>query len=192
MKGSGDTTPANPERVAELRKAAAVDLKQSRANHTKFGTPQYIEPLNTLECMPTRNFQTAYFEDCDKVDAHAMRDQYLEKNYACYRCTVACGKMCVVREGPYAGATSAHGVRDRRPPGPNCGISDFGAIVKANQLCDELGLDTMSARERRGATVELYEKGLISSTDTMGKTHGSEIPRRSRNHPADRLPPRHR
>ena len=168
VKGSGDITLANPGRVAEIRKAAVVELKQSRANHTKFGTPQYIEPLNTLGCMPTRNFQTAYFEDCDKVDAHAMRDQYLEKNYACYRCTVACGKMCVVKEGPYAGARARTEFETVGLLGPNCGISDFGAIVKANQLCDELGLDTMSAGNAVALTMELYEKGLISSTDTVG------------------------
>jgi aldehyde:ferredoxin oxidoreductase len=168
VKGTGDILLADPERVAEIRKAAVADLKQSRANHTKFGTPQYIEPLNTLGCMPTRNFQTAYFEDCDKVDAHAMRDQYLEKNYACYRCTVACGKMCVVKEGPYKGARARTEFETVGLLGPNCGISDFGAIVKGNQLCDELGLDTMSAGNAVALTMELYEKGLISTTETMG------------------------
>ena len=168
VKGTGDIIVADPARVAEIRKAAVIDLKQSRANHTKFGTPQYIEPLNTLGCMPTRNFQTAYFEDCDKVDAHAMREHYLEKNYACYRCTVACGKMCVVKEGPYAGARARTEFETVGLLGPNCGISDFGAIVKANQLCDELGLDTMSAGNAVALTMELFEKGLIGPGDTMG------------------------
>ena len=118
--------------------------------------------------MPTRNFQTAFFEDCDKIDAHAMVENYLQKNYACYRCTVACGKMCVVKDGPYAGARARTEFETVGLLGPNCGISDFGAIVKANQLCDELGLDTMSAGNAVALTMELYEKGLITKTDTMG------------------------
>jgi aldehyde:ferredoxin oxidoreductase len=168
VKGTGDISLADPAKVAEIRKAAVADLKTSRANHTKFGTPQYVEPLNALGCMPTRNFQTGFFEECDKIDAHAMVENYLEKNYACYRCTVACGKMCVVKEGPYAGARARTEFETVGLLGPNCGISDFGAIVKANQLCDELGLDTMSAGNAVALTMELYEKGLITKTDTMG------------------------
>ncbi len=168
VKGTGEITLADVARVAEIRKAAVIDLKTSRANHTRYGTPQYIEPLNTLGCLPTRNFQTAFFEECDKVDAHAMRDTYFEKNYACYRCTVACGKMCLVREGPYKGARARTEFETVGLLGPNCGISDFGAIVKANQLCDELGLDTMSAGNAVALTMELYEKGMIAKTDTCG------------------------
>ena len=168
VKGTGDIPLADPAKVAEIRKAAVAELKTSRANHTRFGTPQYIEPLNTLGCMPTRNFQTAFFEECDKVDAHTMVEHYVQKNYACYRCTVACGKMCVVKEGPYAGARARTEFETVGLLGPNCGISDFAAIVKANQLCDELGLDTMSAGNAVALTMELFEKGLITKKDTMG------------------------
>jgi len=168
VKGSGDISLADADKVALIRKAAVADLKTSRANHTKFGTPQYIEPLNTLGCMPTRNFQTAYFEDCDKVDAHEMVAHYVKKNFACYRCTVACGKMCEVKDGPYKGARARTEFETVGLLGPNCGISDFGAIVKANQLCDELGLDTMSAGNAVALTMELFEKGLITKTDPCG------------------------
>jgi aldehyde:ferredoxin oxidoreductase len=168
VKGTGEISLADPEKVAAIRKAAVTDLKTSRANHTKFGTPQYVEPLNTLGCMPTRNFQTAFFEDCDKVDAHEMVAHYVKKNYACYRCTVACGKICEVTEGPYKGARARTEFETVGLLGPNCGISDFGAIVKANQLCDELGLDTMSAGNAVALTMELFEKGLVTATDTCG------------------------
>jgi aldehyde:ferredoxin oxidoreductase len=168
VRGTGDISLADPEKVAAIRKAAVAELKTSRANHTKFGTPQYVEPLNTLGCMPTRNFQTAYFEDCDKVDAHEMVAHYVKKNYACYRCTVACGKVCEVKEGPYKGAQARTEFETVGLLGPNCGISDFAAIVKANQLCDELGIDTMSAGNAVALTMELFEKGLITTRDTMG------------------------
>jgi aldehyde:ferredoxin oxidoreductase len=168
VKGSGDISLADAGRVNEIRKAAITELKTSRANHTKFGTPQYIEVINELGCMPTRNFQTGQFEDCDKIDAHAMRDNYFEKNYACYRCSVACGKMCVVKDGPFAGARARTEFETVALLGPNCGISDFAAIVKGNQLCDELGLDTMSAGNAVALIMELYEKGLITKEDTCG------------------------
>jgi aldehyde:ferredoxin oxidoreductase len=168
VKGSLEIEVADPDKIAAIRKAAVADLKTSRANHTKFGTPQYLEVLNTLGCLPTRNFQTATFEGIDKIDAHAMVEGYVEKNYACYRCTVACGKVCVVKDGPYAGARARTEFETVGLLGPNCGIDDFGAIVKANQLCDEYGIDTMSGGNAVALTMELYERGLITKADTMG------------------------
>ena len=168
VSGSGKIPLADPAKTAEIQKAAVADLKTSRANHTKFGTPQYLEVINELGCMPTRNFQTAWFEGMSRIDAHVMYDHYLEKNYACFHCTVACGKTCVVKEGPYAGARARTEFETIGLLGPNCGIDDFGAIIKANQLCDELGLDTMSAGCAVGLAMELFERGLINAKDTAG------------------------
>jgi aldehyde:ferredoxin oxidoreductase len=168
VKGSGDIPLADAQKVAAIRKAAVADLKTSRANHTKFGTPQYIEPLNALGCLPTRNFQAGSFEHIDQVDAHAMIEHYYQKNSACYRCTVACGKMCLVKDGPYKGARARTEFETVGLLGPNLGISDFAAIVKGNQMCDELGVDTMSAGNAVGFTMELFERGLITKEDTLG------------------------
>jgi len=168
VKGSGKIPTADSQKIDEIRKAAILNLKESRANHTKFGTPQYIEVINELGCMPTRNFQTTYFEGSHKVDAHIMYDQYLEKNYACYMCPVACGKINVVKEGPFAGARARTEYETIGLLGPDCGIEDFGAIVKGNQLCDEYGIDTMSTGNAVALTMELYEKGFITKDDTLG------------------------
>jgi aldehyde:ferredoxin oxidoreductase len=168
VRGSGKIPVADQNKVEEIRKAAIQNLRESRANHTKFGTPQYIEVINELGCLPTRNFQTTYFEGGQKVDAHIMYDQYLEKNYACFMCPVACGKVNIVKEGPFAGARARTEFESIGLLGPNCGVDDFGAIVKANQVCDELGIDTMSAGNGVALTMELFEKGLITKEDTEG------------------------
>ena len=98
--------------------------------------------------------------------------------------------MCVVKEGPYAGARARTEFETVGLLGPNCGISDFGAIVKANQLCDELGLDTMSAGNAVALTMELFEKGLIPRADTMGHRRPVREPRgAARDHRADRRAP---
>ncbi|HEC60870.1 MAG TPA: aldehyde ferredoxin oxidoreductase [bacterium] len=168
IRGTGQIPLADPEKIAEIRKKATKELKSTRANHTKLGTPQYIEVINELGCLPTRNFQTTYFEQADKIDAHAMYEGYLEKNYACYRCPVACGKVCVVKGGVFAGARARTEFETVALFGPNCGVEDYGAIVKANQLCDEIGIDTMSAAHAVALVMELYERGLISGVDTDG------------------------
>lgn len=166
--GSGEIPVADEERVEEIRRAAINDLRQTRANHTKYGTPQYLEVINELGCMPTRNFQTAHFDGVDKIDAHVMREMYWVRNSACYQCPVACGKVCEVKDGPFAGARARTEYETVGLLGPNCGVDDFGAIVAANQLCDQIGIDTMSTGNAIALSMELYEKGLITSEDTEG------------------------
>jgi aldehyde:ferredoxin oxidoreductase len=166
--GSGSIPVADPDRVREIRRAAIEELRETRANHTRYGTPQYIEIINELGCMPTRNFQTTYFEGADKIDAHVMRDEYWARNYGCYQCPVACGKVCEVKEGPFAGARARTEFETVALLGPNCGVEDYGAIIAANQLCDEIGIDTISAGNAIALTMELYERGLITSEDTDG------------------------
>ncbi|MGD2143360.1 MAG: aldehyde ferredoxin oxidoreductase C-terminal domain-containing protein, partial [Anaerolineae bacterium] len=166
--GSGTIPVADTERVKEIRRAAIEELRETRASHTKYGTPQYLEIINELGCMPTRNFQTTYFEGMDKIDAQVMRDEYWMRNSACYQCPVACGKVCEVEEGSFSGAKARTEYETVGLLGPNCGVDDFEAIVAAIQACDEAGLDAMSTGNAIALTMELYERGLITGEDTDG------------------------
>jgi len=168
VRGTGEVPLADRGRVNEIRKAAIAELRTTRADHTRLGTMQYIKKLNDLGCMPTRNFQTSHFEDCEPVEADAMKADFYVRNYACYRCPVACGKMCEVKEGPHAGAHARTEFETVGLFGPCCGVSDFAAIVAANQLADEIGLDTISVGNSVSLTMELFERGLITTEDTDG------------------------
>ena len=168
VQGSGKIPVADEAAVKELYRGAAANLKDSRASHTQYGTPQFVESLNELGCLPTRNFQTSYFEGADKIDAHAMVKGYTVRNSACYMCPIACGKVNEVREGAFAGARARTEYETVAMLGSNCGIDDFGAIVRAAELCDELGIDTISTGSAVALTMELFEKGLISPRDTEG------------------------
>jgi aldehyde:ferredoxin oxidoreductase len=168
VRGTGEVPLADRDRVNEIRKAAIAELRTTRADHTRLGTMQYIKKLNDLGCMPTRNFQTSHFEDCEPVEADAMKADFYVRNYACYRCPVACGKMCEVKEGPHAGAHARTEFETVGLFGPCCGVSDFAAIVAANQLADEIGLDTISVGNSVSLTMELFERGLITTEDTDG------------------------
>ena len=168
VSGTGEVPVADRARVDEIRKSALAELRTSRADHTRLGTMQYIKKLNDLGCMPTRNFQTSHFEDCEPVEADAMKANYYVRNYACYRCPVACGKMCEVKEGPHAGAHARTEFETVGLFGPCCGVSDFAAIIAANQLADEIGVDTISVGNAVSLTMELFERGLITTEDTDG------------------------
>jgi len=168
VRGSGSVSLADPGRVEQIRKAALEGLAGSRGAHERRGTTQYVEPLNELGCMPTRNFQTGFFEGIDAVDPSIARERSRVTNAGCARCPVACGKVFEMKEGAYSGARARTEFESIALLGPNCGISDFGAIVRANQLCDELGMDTMSAGNAVALAMELTERGLLSREDTDG------------------------
>jgi len=168
VKGSGKIPVADKEKVLQIWKEAVKELRTSRANHTKYGTAQYIEVINELGCMPTKNFQTTYFEGGHLVDAHKMKEEYYLRNYHCFNCPVGCGMVCRVKDGPFEGAQARTEYETIGLLGPNCGVDDFGAIVAANQLCDEMGIDTMSGGNAVALIMELYERGIITKKDTDG------------------------
>ena len=168
IHGTGKIPLADPARVREISVAAIRQLRQTRAGHTRYGTAQYTEVLNELGCYPTRNFQTSFFEDAQTIYAEYMREHYWVRDYACYRCPVACGKICEVKEGPFAGARSRPEYETIGLLGGSCGVKDFAAIIAANELCDEYGIDTMSTGAAVALAMELFERGLITTKDTGG------------------------
>ena len=168
VSGHGRIPVADEERVARIHRQAIATLRDTRADHTRYGTPQYIEVINELGCMPTRNFQTSYFEEAAGVDAHTLLQLYRPQNFACYRCPVACGKVVEVKDGPFAGARARPEYETIGMFGPCCGVGDLAAVVAANQVCDELGMDTISTASAVALAMELYERGLIASGDTAG------------------------
>jgi aldehyde:ferredoxin oxidoreductase len=168
VRGSGKIKLANPQRVKEIRAQALKQLRRTRANHTKYGTAQYVELINELGCYPARNFQSSYLPGAEGTYAQAMRERYLDHNTACYRCPVACGKACEVREGPFKGARARPEYEAIGIFGGSCALTDFGAIIAANELCDEYGIDTLSTGNAVALAMELFERGKITVADTGG------------------------
>jgi len=168
IKGSGKIPLANPEGVKEIRNAAIKQLRETRANHTRYGTAQYTEILNELGCYPARNFQSSYLENAQGIYAQRMKEHFWVRNFACYHCPVACGKITEVREGPFAGARARPEYETIGMLGGSCGITDLAAIIAANELCDEYGIDTISTGNAVALAMELFERGLITKADTEG------------------------
>jgi aldehyde:ferredoxin oxidoreductase len=168
IKGSGEIPLANPERVKEIRTAAIKELRKTVANHTKYGTPQYTEVINELGCYPARNFQSSHLENAQGIYAQHMREHFWARNFACYHCPVACGKVCEVKEGPFADTRARPEFETVGMLGGSCGVTDFAAIIAANELCDEYGIDTISTGNAVALTMELFERGLITKADTQG------------------------
>ncbi len=133
------------------------------------GLMSVIDYANTLGIIPTRNFSDAHFEDADRINGKVMTSRYKIGDSACYSCPMACGNICLVKSGKYAGTvTEGPEYESAAMLGSNVGINDFSAVLRGNYLCDELGMDTISSGSLIATLIEGYERGLLSLADVDG------------------------
>lgn len=132
----------------------------------RLGTSGVNVPSNEWGSFPTRNFQSGYFEEIENMTGELMREKIVITDKACFACPCACGKYSHSRkwdirvEGPeYETAAFL---------GADVGVSDIEDVAYANYLCDELGIDTISAGNVIAFATECYERGIIKSRDTEG------------------------
>ena len=166
--GTKPVPVAAPGPLKEFMALATKDVRQSKRSHSTHGTPQYTEIINEFGCYPTRNFQTAVFDGINTISSVYMKEHYFIRNQACFRCPVGCAQVCAVKEGPFKGAESDPEYETIGAFGGQCGVNDFGAIIAANQICDEEGIDTMTAGTLIAFAMEGVERGLISRAEIQG------------------------
>lgn len=134
----------------------------------KYGTQFGAEMGHKMGMFPIANFQQREFDGIERISGEAFK-AYRVKDFSCPGCPMGCGKIVELKEGKYKGA------RLRGPEyetlfalGGNCQVNDPEAIIYANWLCDEYGIDTISTGGSIGFAMELYEKGLIRQEDLDG------------------------
>ncbi len=165
-RGHKRPTIANPDKFKEVLKIAMDKIKANGI--TSQGLPTYgTMVLNHIidehGLYPTRNFQTGIFEGVDNVSGEKLKETYLVRNKACFGCPIGCGRVVKLPdgeegEGPEYETSWAFSA--------DCGIDDLVAVVKANNLCNKLGLDTISTGATIASAMELYEKGYLKKEET--------------------------
>ncbi len=171
VRGGEDLPVAD---VAGLRLLTDRSLKEL-ADHPLFefwqqqGLMSVVDYLNTAGGLPTRNFQQNVFEHADQIDGFKMEREFKIGDTACFGCPMSCGNICLVKNGKYKGTiTEGPEYESACTLGSNLGVSDFSAILKGNQLCDELGIDTISAGVLVGTMIEAVDTGLLPASDVDG------------------------
>jgi aldehyde:ferredoxin oxidoreductase len=134
----------------------------------KFGTPKNLVIVNSRGLFPTRNFQGGVFDGIEKVNATEQQRRVLRKT-TCHACPVACGNLTRAGAGPYEGTvTEGPEYETFWAFGAQCGNANIDAIIAADRLCDELGVDTISTGNTIAFAMECAERGLISQKDLEG------------------------
>lgn len=171
VKGSQGIGCSDLGRVYDLiHKHHAIYLQSpiGQARH-RFGTPLTLNITHAAGMLPTRNFSRGQFEEAiGTIDKDGVANATVADR-ACYGCFISCSKRTHVREGLFAG-TKIEGPEYETIGllGSNLENANLPSIIQANYLCDDLGMDTISAGAIVGFAMECYERGIITKEDTGG------------------------
>jgi aldehyde:ferredoxin oxidoreductase len=135
----------------------------------KYGTPLTLNVTHAGGILPTKNFQFGTWEKAlEKIDSVGVYKS-VKSHKACLSCFVHCSLVTEASEGKYKGITLEGPEYETLGMfGSNQLIDDLPAIMQANILCDQLGMDTISAGNVVGFVMECFEKELISPDQTGG------------------------
>jgi aldehyde:ferredoxin oxidoreductase len=163
-------TAFDPATFKKLIKTQIGILKEHPRKKTmaSLGTPYITTIVNNLGILPTQNYCEGSIATIEDISG----DRFFELKKAragCYACMTRCGGMRKVTRGPFSG-TQIDGPEYETifAFGPLLGLTDRQFIIDANALCDALGIDTISTGVCIAFACELYEKGILSASDTGG------------------------
>jgi len=169
VRGTKDVSVAKPDEFLEFVKMMHERMKgPATVKYRTLGTPLNVLVHNSLGALPTRNFTNAVFEGAEKVSGEYLNEHFVVRINGCSSCAMRCEHIAVVSEGPYKGTTTRVEYEPLWAFGPHCGVDRLDAIIKAMELCNYYGLDSLSTGNIVGFAMDCYEHGILSKEDTDG------------------------
>ncbi len=169
VRGQNKIALADPEGFKAHNKEVLDRFKAANKGKplglTVHGTAGVVLTTHHLGVLPTKNFQRGTFEGWEKINGEALTKQYLVRNEACYGCPIACGRRTRVEDPDFAGEGEGPEYETIYALGSNCLVDNLAAVVKANYLCNELGLDTISMGATIACAMELVERGYLEESE---------------------------
>jgi aldehyde:ferredoxin oxidoreductase len=173
--GKGGRIPvADKEGLKTVQKSFLAGIKASAFHQglTTAGTGGSTAFLLSIGDCPADNWRASGTEalpGCERLNSGNM-DVYKLRPYGCSTCPIRCGALIRIPDGPFASEDELH-----RPEyetiaalGPLCRNDDPGSVIKATEICNRTGLDTMGVGNAVAFAMECWEKGLIGPKDTGG------------------------
>jgi len=153
-----------------LRRTRRIFLKEFRKEQPKdfdfrslYGTWRFIPIMLDLRMLPTRNFTCGFIEGIPSIEE--IRKEILVKKESCFSCPFQCGRETRLIGQEFDENGKGPEYESFVQLGPCCGITDIRTITKANYLCNELGMDTISVGVTIACAMELYERGHLTEKD---------------------------
>ena len=172
VRGTGTLAKADESRYREIHKAALLEIKESAlaGSLRAMGSDANMDIGMINGDVPVRNWTIGEdFELSAALSGPTLSETYLTRAHACSNCPVACKRVVKVPDGPF---------RTEEGPGPEyetCATfgtmimnRELAGVIKANELCNRYGMDTISCGSAIAWAMELFEKGLLTTEETDG------------------------
>ena len=165
FKGNRKRPLFNEKQVRAFSKELAAESKNNPVvqAYKNMGTPMMVESVNKIKAFPTRYWSEGFFDKWENISAEALHNQCSVQPRACAKCFIACGRMTTVLNGRHAG------LKIEGPEyetifafGGLCMIDSIEEIAYLNDICDRLGMDTISAGNLCGFTIEAAKRKKIN------------------------------
>lgn len=181
VRGTGGVTLADPPAFMKGMWEMKEKLRESPVTSQglpMYGTEVLVNVINEHGALPTRNHQQSVFEEAEDISGETLTETRLVANKACFSCAIACGRVSTLpgeASSKYEVSTSPRNwnIAGEGPEyeaawamGSECGIGDLDALIKANWLCNDLGMDSISFGATVAAAMEMYEKKVVSLEQT--------------------------
>jgi aldehyde:ferredoxin oxidoreductase len=168
VKGSHQAPIAQPEKLKETIKKCLKILRENEftANLRKHGTTGDIVANDAAGDWPTKNWHSNSWGKGEKLYDQFF-NKYLVKNHGCYTgCPIACGRISEVKEGKFK--TPIHEGSEYESLSAFTAFvlnENIEAAIRATYLCNEFGIDTISAGAIIAFAMECYEHGIIKKEE---------------------------
>lgn len=131
----------------------------------EYGTAGVVLGTNEVEAFPSYNFQRGSIEDAYQISGQRLTEEgFLKRRSSCFACTIACKRYSQVSRGEHAGSGSGGPEYETLAAlGSGCGITEMEAVLRANELCNLYGLDTISTGSVIQWAMESRERGVLSN-----------------------------
>jgi len=167
VRGKGPIPIADKERFREIQNQVMTRFKEATkagpSPLSQHGTIGVMTPLvQKYGIFPTKNWQQGTFAGWEAITGQTLTRKYLVKTRACWACPISCARVTKVDEPGFEGEGEGPEFETGFALGALCMVDNLAAVTKANYLCNELGLDTISMGGTIACAMELFERGYLS------------------------------
>ncbi len=163
--GTKELPAINPSKLKEMGQESyrAILKKDNYKFWKRQGTMATVEWCQEHSTLPTHNFREGVFDEADAISGTTM-ERIVTKQRGCPNCNMTCGNVIEDSEG----RESELDYENVTMLGSDIGLGDLRKVATLNRMCDEFGLDTISAGSAIAFTMEAAEKKLLDLDITWG------------------------
>jgi aldehyde:ferredoxin oxidoreductase len=118
--------------------------------------------MNTVGAFPAKYWRDGSCDHHEQISGEQYHKEHEVKPHACAKCFMACGRMAKIKKGRHTGLEiEGPEYETIYSFGGLCMVEDMAEIAYLNDLCDRLGMDTITAGNLCGLAIEAKARGKI-------------------------------